>query len=487
MKKPLITLLLVAIFCTPLFSAWQSNPELKGDQIHKDHLFKQKGNCELGGVFGMPSGLNLRYWFIDPFGFEFTVGSTLRRDFIGTFDLLFEFFDLYRSPSLHLRFFFGAGTLLGYQNEELVSNIRFPIGLSLPFVNHPLTLSCFAAPAMVVAPGINFDVNWGVAVRYNFGIASQMMKRERAQSNRMRSLQDGYDRIRENLDSTKKELDQAISELNKTGGELSAAKGQLNKTMEKLQDTKDELEGTRSELSSTKIKLEDTASKLDTAKHQAANMKKELDDTKTQLDSIKQELNRSKKNLDDKARELKEKQFELDNAKNMMISSELSAKEKEEEIKRLSARQDDLNKEMDTFKKEKESWERQSENQKKNRIKLQTKCETRRGIINEDGYCDCREHEQWNSDRSACVCVKGYSLNQLTDRCEPCETVSYEGNCVASCGSDEKKIPLEKGPHKWICVKKCRKKNEMWSDRKNSCVCRDGYYRDDSGECVPRR
>ena len=40
--------------------------------------FSQKGNFELGGVAGMPSGINARWWIADIFGIDFTLGSTIR-------------------------------------------------------------------------------------------------------------------------------------------------------------------------------------------------------------------------------------------------------------------------------------------------------------------------------------------------------------------------------------------------------------------------
>jgi len=464
----------------------------KQEPVEK-YMYTQKGNFELGGVAGMPSGLNLRYWFVDYFGFDMTLGSSLRRDFSATLDLLFEPVEFYGSSTLRLRFFFGAGTLVGYQNRGLMSTVRFPIGLSLPFIKYPLTLSCFVAPAMVVAPDIDFDVNWGIAVRFNFGLASKMQQREAGLKNRINSLQDGYGRIKEKLDETTGELNRAIGELDRTGGELSSAKGQLNKTMQKLMNTSQELNSTRSELSSTKEKLDTTKTELHEAKgklgktrEELAGMKKELDTTKTELDTTRQELGKAKKKLDDRERELLDKQAELDNARSI-LTREMSGKERAAAEKELEQKQKDLNREMDEFNREREAWAKQIEKQKEKRQTLKTRCEARRGIINEDGYCDCREHEQWNSDRSACVCVKGYNLNEITDRCEPCETVTYNGTCTDSCGDDEKKVPLSKGPHKYVCVKKCRKKNEMWSDKKNTCVCRDGYYRDENGECVPRR
>jgi hypothetical protein len=67
--------------------------------------FSQKGNFEIGGVAGMPSGINGRWWIANIFGIDFTIGSTIRRDFIVSLDLLLEHATLYRSRDLHLRFF----------------------------------------------------------------------------------------------------------------------------------------------------------------------------------------------------------------------------------------------------------------------------------------------------------------------------------------------------------------------------------------------
>jgi predicted nucleic acid-binding Zn-ribbon protein len=457
------------------------------------YIYTQKGNFEIGGVGGMPSGLNLRYWFVDYFGFDMTLGSSLRRDFSSSLDLLFEFVELYGNESLRLRFFFGAGTLLGCQDGGLVSNVRLPLGLSLPFVRYPLTLSCFVAPALVVAPAIGFDINWGIAIRFNLGIATRMRQRDAAMNNRVIALQEGYNRVSEKLDETGRELNKAINELNRTGGELSTARGQLNKTMETLSSTRDELDGTKSELTTTRQKLgsteselQETRGKLGKTREELAGVKKELDGTKTELDTTKNELTVAKRKLDDREREILDKQAELDNARSI-LSREMSSKERADEERQLARKQEELNKEKEKFAREKESWTRQLERQKQKSETFKSRCEARRGIINEDGYCDCREHEQWNSDRSACVCVKGYKLNPATDRCEPCETVRFDGNCTEACGDDEKRVPLSKGPHKYVCVKKCRGKNEFWSEKRNTCVCRDGYYRDEKGECVPRR
>lgn len=485
--KAVILLFLLIFISNPLTHGQESGREedIKNERARIDQkklesmAFSQKGNFELGGCAGTPSGLNARYWVTNELGLDFSIGSTLQRDFYLSADFLYEFIDLYSSMSLRLRTFAGAGALAGYQDKESYGNIRFPLGMSMPFVNYPLTLSFFVAPAFNVTNKMKFNMNWGIAARFNFGIAEKINEREGSLKRELTATREGYDRLKGKLDSTIGELDKSIGELNKTRGELSSTKGQLDKTINRLSGTKEELDSASKE-------LHDTRGKLLHAADQIVSMKKELDTAKTELDAAKEDLNRTKSRLDSKESELIAKQIELNNSRTV-IKAELKGREKDEEEKKVLQKQEELNREMEKFKKEKQSWEKNSEKQKTNRVKLKSKCEARRGIINEDGYCDCREHEQWNSDKSECVCVKGYKLNPASDRCEPCETVNYFGACSEGCAADEKTVPLEKGPHKYVCVKKCRGKNETWSERKSTCVCKDGYYRDANGECVPRR
>ncbi len=520
MKIPLKTIatLLVCIGLNvfPLYGAETDEQNKTGDDRQQSAIlgrtmypFSQEGNFEIGGAAGMPSGINARYWFVDIFGIDFTLGSTIRRDFVFTFDFLFEHLTLFRSSRLHLRFFYGVGGLVGYdyQDKDFQSNVRIPVGLSIPFTEYPLTISLFAAPALVITPKMVFDVNWGIAVRYNFGGASKIRARERSLKIRLNDAQEEYSALKGKLDTTKNELDRTTGELDKTKGELDKTKGDLDSTRGSLKATKEELgkssgdlakargelDGTKSELASIKNNLDttidelsDTKGRLSGAKDQLLGMKKELDSTKTELGVVKNQLADAKKKIDAREAELLGKQKELDNAR-ITIKEKLAGEAREEEEKKMAKKQVELNKEFEVLKKQKETWEKEHAVQKKKREKQTVECTARRGIINEDGYCDCREHEQWNSDRSACVCVRGYSLSRATDRCEPCNLVNMYGACTDACRADEKMVRSWKGPNKYVCVKKCSKNNEVWSDRKNTCVCRDGYSRDEKGECVPRK
>ncbi|MBN1498241.1 MAG: hypothetical protein JXA07_15820 [Spirochaetes bacterium] len=503
-KLVIISLTCICVGLLPVFgtAADTAPKQSKPASMAELYPFSQKGNFELGGVAGMPSGINARWWIVDIFGIDFTIGSTIRRDFVFTLDFLFEHLTLYRSADLHLRFFYGVGGLVGYdyQDKDFYSNVRATIGLSMPFTKYPLTLSLFAAPAYLITPKNKFDANWGIAARYNFGGVSKMLARQRSLQEELDDSRDRYGELSKTLDATKGELDKTAGELGRTRGELDATKGRLDTARDELKATSDSLARTRNELSGTKSELagikenldttvdelSDTRGKLMSARDQLSGMKRELESTRTELVSTRDQLSQAKRKLDDRESDLLMKQKELDQAK-ASIRDRLAGEARKAEEKRVEQRQVELDREFQEFKRQKESWEKEHAVQKRKREKLEAECAARRGIINEYGYCDCREHEQWNSDRSACVCVKGYELNSTTDRCEPCELVNYYGACTDACGPDEKKVRHWKGPNKYICIKKCSKKNEAWSDRKNACVCKDGYYRDEKGECVPRK
>lgn len=499
--KPLIKITTLILLLCALSIAQLRTEKLNADDTAgssrdpypEAYPFSQKGNFEMGGVAGMPSGLNARYWITDGFGLDVSVGAALQGDFYYSGDILYEFWDIYRTAGMRLRLFAGFGSLGGYRDKESYRNIRIPVGVSIPFMRYPLTLSVFAAPAWELLPDKKAAFNFGIAARFNFGLSSRIRNREAELKWRMTSIKDNYDRVKEKLDSTGKELDGAIGELNKTRGELGATKGQLDKTIGSLKGARADLENTRTELSTARQKLDTTIGELEStrgrlgqADEKIQSMKKELDTTKTQLDEARTELNRTKRELDTREAELGKKQAELNNAR-AIITAELEGREKAEEEKKLAAKQKDLDREKEKFKKERAVWEKGYQKQKEQRQSLLIKCEARRGVINEEGYCDCREHEQWNSDRSACECVKGYRLNPRTDRCEPCTLITPYGACVDRCADDEKMVPQGKGSHIYVCVKKCRKQNEKWSERKGTCICKDGYYRDAGGECVPRR
>ncbi|HDP80897.1 MAG TPA: hypothetical protein ENN21_08660, partial [Spirochaetes bacterium] len=366
---------------------------------------------------GTPSGLNARYWITDSFGLDLSAGIVLKGDFYYSADLLYEFYDLYRAGGWRLRFFTGFGSMGGFRNNDAYRDIRVPVGVSMPFLRYPFCLSAFVAPAWEILPEKKAAIDFGIAARFNFGLSSRIRDREAELKWRIITIKKNYDQVKTKLDKTGKELDGAINELNKTRGDLGSTRGQLDKTIGSLTAAKGELDETRTELSTARQKLDTTIGELEStrgrlgqATREIHSMKKDLDNAKARLDEAHMELARTRKVLDDREAELKNTQAEMDRTR-AILKTEIEGKEKAAEEKKLASKQEELNHIIQKYKKERAEWEKQSQEQKKKRLGFQTKCEARRGIINEEGYCDCREHEQWNTDRSACECVKGYRLN----------------------------------------------------------------------------
>jgi len=261
--------------------------------------------------------------------------------------------------------------------------------------------------------------------------------------------------------------------LSETEEKLNATKGKLNELTEKLGTIKNKLDRTEGELDTTKTKLLLTT--------------KELDNTKNQLDYVQTELKNTKKSLDDRQLEFSKKQAELDQAKTI-IENAYTGKEKQEEEGKVATIQKELDEQIIQLSKQKREWEKIKHNEAQSREQLKKKCEDRGGVIDENGYCTCPENQEWDFKTDKCVCVKGFYRSSPREECKPCEVISQNGNCAdGNCEDNEDKVKLTSGPHKFVCVKKCRKNNEVWSKQKKTCVCKDGYYRNENGECVTRQ
>jgi predicted nucleic acid-binding Zn-ribbon protein len=452
--------------------------------------FHQQGFFELGGVAGVPSGINLRYWFLDFLGIDSSIGASVNHDLSFTADLLYENIEITRTDFMHLRLFFGGGMLLGTDDGGFTSSLRIPVGLSMPFRNSPVNFSFYCAPSFVIKPESDLGLNFGFAARYNFGTAS--IDRDKLQA-RLDSANSGLNESRRRLEGLNSSLNQTLNELDKTRNELSSARGNLQSTKENLDSAREKLLSTRNELDQTRGKLDRTSeelvstkTKLDTTESALSSVKKELDDSREQLDSAKKDLAQTKRELDDREKTFREKQAELDILKNIAHNA-YSGEKREQEEKRIAGEQKDLDRQKKDFNKKKDQYQEKQKSQETSYLKFKERCEGRRGVINEEGYCTCRKHETWNTDKSSCVCVKGYRLNRSSDQCDPCEIIDYYGNCATQCKKDERMVRLTSGPHAYVCAKRCSGANETWSERKGQCVCGDGYDRDGSGACVKRR
>ncbi len=445
-----------------------------------ENNYNQSGNFELGAGFGTPSGLNTRYWFTNKLGFDSAMGASPEKNFAFSFDLLWEEFQLFKTSTIGSNFFFGLGTMFEKDESSFKKNIRIPLGISVPLYRYPLNFSFYIAPAAVISGKKDFEMNWGIGVRYNFTMAA-------ATERRQESLEREVNRLGENVNTLQEGLNTTKGKLAATEGELSATKGKLSETEQILSNTTGKLNELTGTLGTIKNKLDITEGELGTTRTKLQSTTQELDTTKNQLDYVQGELRTTKKTLDDRQVELNKKQVELDQSK-VIIANAFSGKEKKEEEGKVDVRQKELDEQVVQLSKQKKEWEKVKQSESLRREQLNKKCQERGGIIDEDGYCNCPENQEWDFKTDKCVCSKGYYRNSPAEECKPCEVIKENGNCSdGDCYENEEKVKLAKGPHKYVCVKKCRNSNEVWSKQKKTCICKDGYYRSESGECVPRQ
>jgi multidrug resistance efflux pump len=460
------------LVCAPRISLVADNKTSESIESPGKYLlpFHQRGFFELGGVAGVPSGINLRYWFLDFLGIDSSIGASVNHDLSFTADLIYEDIEITRTDFMHLRLFFGGGTLLGTDNGSFTASLRVPVGISMPFRNSPVNFSLYCAPSFGIKPESDLGLNFGFAARYNFGTASIDRKNLQA---RLDAANRGLNESRKRLEGLNSSLDQTLAELDRTRDELSSARGNLQSTKENLDSAREKLLSTRNELDQTRGKLDRTSeelvstrTKLDTTESALSSIKKELDDSREQLDSTKKDLVQTKRELDDRENTFREKQAELDILKDIARNA-YSGERREREESRIADEQSDLDRQKKDFDKEKDQYREKRKSQEASYLKFKERCEGRRGIINEEGYCTCRKHETWNTDKSSCVCVKGYRLNSSTDQCDPCEIIDYYGNALPGAKGRTHGAPHLRSP----CIrmrKTLSGAHETWSDRKGS-------------------
>lgn len=272
MKKIILfSIISSCLLLSPLILKGQNTPDADEDGSQSSELavvngpYSQAGSFELGGILGVPSGLNSRYWITDQYGIELSLGTSPDRDFMFSLDFLFELIEMYRADDHSLRLYTGAGTLAGYISDENYINFRVPLGLTMPFTSYPVTFSAYIAPAVVFKPETSLSTNWGFAARYNFNIASGIAARNKQLGHDLYETNKRYDDITRRLDRTTNELDSAISELKKSRDELDTTKSELSSKKEEFEQAITKLTATRDELDDTKSRLTKTRESLDSA------------------------------------------------------------------------------------------------------------------------------------------------------------------------------------------------------------------------------
>jgi hypothetical protein len=135
----------------------------------------------IGIVAGRPSGLSMKYMLASDQGLQFTIGAfgaRKRNSAIGyvTFDSVVVSLDylwtaaqLVQVAPFALNFYIGGGGAVGISYDRFaVVEARVPLGLSMAFRELPIEAFLEVAPALVVVPGLGFDINAGLGARWFF-------------------------------------------------------------------------------------------------------------------------------------------------------------------------------------------------------------------------------------------------------------------------------------------------------------------------------
>ncbi len=466
-----LTLLIFLFSAAVIFSADENSKTASADVTAGSYSSNLTG-FEVGGLLGVPSGFTMRYWYNDLFGLEAITGFSLDTEPLLGVDLLYKPFGMFHAATWNLYFTIGAGFMVSYIGGEPEYIARVPLGFTMPLDNYPVQFTLYGAPAVQINHPDQREIQWGAAVTYSFSRGEYLFEKRQQSLYKNWKLESEVEGLKSGLDETKGQLSKTESDLEKTRGKLSDTENEMN-------SIKSELDTTKKEISHLQANLSDTKGELEAAKST-------LGEFKTRLDTARDELNRTRQKLDEKDRELKQNQADLDKAKEIMNTA-LDGRELEEEEARIARKQLQLDRDLKRLAEEKISLKKGNEQELEARSLWNEKCTIRRGVVNSDGECVCRVGETWNADKSACVCIAGYTFDKKTERCEPCPIIDYNGACVSGCDDDENKILMKKGPHKFVCVKKCRGRNELWIKNSGRCGCADGYSYDSNGKCVPRR
>ena len=128
----------------------------------------QDSGFGVGVVFGEPTGLSLKSWMSSKTAIDAAVAWSTLDDFLYIHaDFLVHNFDIINVSDGQLPLYFGFGAKVGFGND-LVFGARIPIGLDYMFGSAPLDIFVEIVPGLTVIPGIDFDIDGGIGIRYWF-------------------------------------------------------------------------------------------------------------------------------------------------------------------------------------------------------------------------------------------------------------------------------------------------------------------------------
>ena len=131
----------------------------------------ERGPFGLGAIFGVPTGINAKYFLDDLNAIDAAVAWDLSgdNDFHVHADYLFHTYSLITVEKGELPVFFGIGGRLKIRDDkEDEFGIRFPLGLAYVFADVPIDVFAEVAPILDVVHDTEFDLEGGIGARFYF-------------------------------------------------------------------------------------------------------------------------------------------------------------------------------------------------------------------------------------------------------------------------------------------------------------------------------
>ena len=132
------------------------------------NLSAQDSGFGLGVILGEPTGISAKTWISSKNAIDAAIAWSTVDDYLYVHaDFLVHNFDMIKVSEGQLAFYFGLGAQVGF-GSDLAIGARVPVGLDYLFAGTPLDIFLEIVPGLMFLPGIDFDIDAGIGIRYWF-------------------------------------------------------------------------------------------------------------------------------------------------------------------------------------------------------------------------------------------------------------------------------------------------------------------------------
>ena len=139
--------------------------------IATNALALERKKFGFGVMAGDPTGLTAKYMFNSKTGIDAAIGWETSGDneFYISSDYLFHLYDLIKIPKGVSPLYFGGGLrFIDRDHRDNKFGIRVPVGVEYLFLNNSLGAFGELVPILDLTPDTEFDLEFGVGIRYFF-------------------------------------------------------------------------------------------------------------------------------------------------------------------------------------------------------------------------------------------------------------------------------------------------------------------------------